>query len=400
MKYRVAFLVAFLIICGIYFAFNQRDVLSLTNSTNKLESNSLRKNKTHKINKNDAVDEYILKVEEVRKIDLSSDVLNIKSDLDKLPPCEFLEKYETTKEIDLYLALTGVDAYNEPLSLLYLDTFAPDLLEAHLDNLPNEISLFILDRNIESILTYPNDVLDENDNLNKEREVQYRKVLEYLMYRNEGIVSNLFDKLDGAFEDIDSNPLLTFMLISKASLKYRNLDEKAISELADSNIIKLKLYNVLENRFEALHHNSLDKLDMKENFDKTKSLLALNAREAFLSRAKNPTEVALLNNLYQRKMKGIYSAFTKNALSLKIERPNTLKNIKQNLNDYLNYISQSKNADLISNDLYKVLHIFTDKEMRPYDEFVEGMSGLFDPIYGKGCDDRRFKDVCTKFCSN
>lgn len=400
MKYRVAFLVAFLIICSIYFAFKKRDVLTLTKSTNKLEINSLSKHKTPKNIKIEAIYYYYEKVEEVKKIKLSSDILNIKRDLDKLPPCEFLEKYEMTKEKDLYLALTGVDAYYDPLSLLYLDKFAPDRLEAHLDDLPNEISLFILDRNIESLLIYPNDVLDENYNLNTKRDVQYREFLDYLLYRNEGIVSNLFDKFDGAFDDLDSNPLLSFMLISKASLKYRNLDEKTIAELADSNIIKLKIYDALVSRVGELYNESLDMLDMKDHFGKTNSLLGLNARKAFLSRANNPTEVALLNNLYQRKMKDIYSSFMKNVLSLKKEQPDTLKNIKHNLNEYLNYISQSKNADLINNDLYKLLKIFTDKEMRPYDEFVGDMSGLFDPIYGRGCDDRRFKDICTKLCSN
>tara|TARA_B100001971_G_scaffold37960_1_gene32980 strand:- start:21534 stop:22814 length:1281 start_codon:yes stop_codon:yes gene_type:complete len=385
----------------------------------QISGEALRQNKKHlsedevaKLN-DYHMDKVFHDLEWAKEIEISDKVKDIQKDLAKLNPCEFLNKYQSANQRDLFLAINGEATALDPLSIFYLN----DLNYIQYDQYMNELidtadttRAFLLDIDLYSYIKDPYDYTFNpktreyyfNKNLNddyseSDDDEMYYKLQSYLEAKGTAFVDKTFSAVDAVIDDIDTDPIISSVLVF--SLNVNN--DKRYKE--SKNVIHHKAFEMIKVKQEAMKWKVKSKLQgfLEEDDTEVINIIPLSLRDRYLSKASNPAEVALAYELYNKQISSHFKNIIPLTKELKESNPQIFKKLQKYFDRYLKTVDKNKNADWITRELYDVLSIYSPSfHNKSYDDFVSDKKGAYDPIYGSGCDDRRYKDLCNKFCTN
>jgi len=382
---RVLYLTPFIIIIVFVAVFFWGGHSSDKYISKKEADRSLSKKRTS-FTKNDAKDsEYKINKRDFYKLNnkilsqellpINDDIKRIKNDLKNLKPCQIFEKYKSTNDEinewrtlgNYYQGSKKAELLN-PRRIIYEKNLGADLYDSFL----NDINDF---QTVELIsIDFP--LIDSKFFINDTHNIEeIDMIYDLIKNRNTALKSNVFDKLNDSFDEIDLNFYNFLVMMNNISKIKRYVDQQSLYEKVELYFENNSSNNQLRHAFES------KKLD-------------------YLRMAKSPGEIALALNLYQKSKNVNYQDFLKIARHLKDKNSKAYKNFKLFIENEVTYFLSSSNYNDMPLEYFNVLKIFDQriKDMT-FDEFKENKNMFIDPIYGKGCDDRGLKDLCDKYCS-
>lgn len=325
----------------------------------------------------------------------------IRNDLKKMRPCDFLRKYqEYENENELWFALVEDFGKDRGQSLFYAKNLSYDQIEESLNELDGDLALELINIKIDDYLKLPSDYkLEVGTEL-------YKKAHHKITGKSQFLVDNYYSKIDEAIFDIDSNGIYDYLMTYNIEIENKYEDYEIPNDDWDNpkeEYILVQLDRMHSIKKEAIQAKVKGKLqEMFIEYDDTikpMNIIPVKMREKYLSLASNSTEIALANLMFNRLKKVNYKNIIGLDKRLKTWNFDSHKKFRSYLAKYVDYMIRNNDATYVNKELYQVLSIFDHRlKNKTYEEFIVGKKTMLDPIYGEGCDDRRYKDLCTDYC--
>lgn len=327
--------------------------------------------------------------------------LIIKNDLKKMLPCDFIRKYQEYENVDeLWFALVDDFGEDNGQSLFYAKNINYDQIDQTLNELDGDLALELININIDDYLKLPSDY-----RLVEGTEV-YKKAHHVITDKSQALVDNYYSKIDEAIDDIDSNSIYHYLITYNVEIenKYESY-EIPIDDWGNpkEEYLLVQLDRMHSVRKEYIKEKAKGKLQaMLIEYDKSQkpiNIIPAKMREKYLSLASNSTEIALANLMFNRLKKVNYKNIIDLDKNIKNWNIDYHKKFRSYLTSYVNYMIDNNDATYANKELYQVLSLFDHRlKNKTYKEFIVGKKSILDSIYGEGCDDRQYKDLCTEFC--
>lgn len=329
--------------------------------------------------------------------------LNIKEDLKNMKPCEFLAKYQDyDNQEDLWFSLIDEYGDDKGQSFFYTTRQNFDHMDQSFNDLEGEMIFELINHDIYDYFKFPSSVgIKENNPI-------YPKMYDITVAKLTALIEKYYGKFDEAFYDLESNPIYAILLTYNINSEYKYIDkkipedqfEKRKEEYIYMKADQIRMYkeSAIKDKAKAIMYEYFEEYN---NSTSIKNLIPIQMRNDFLSQASSPTEMALAYNMYERTKRVNYKNIIKVDKYLRGYNKTLHTNFRKYLKDYVTQIIDTKDASFVNKELYQILSIYDHRlKNESYEDFLIGKKNLLDPIYGAGCDDRRYKDICTIFCRN
>lgn len=328
--------------------------------------------------------------------------LAIRKDIAKLSPCDFLKKYQNYENQEaLWFAMVNDYGQDTGQSLLYVREQGYDKIDGSLEVISENLALELINVEFLDYVKLPTEMGI------KENSETYFKSHSVVETKLTSLIDNIYSKIDESLFELDSsiNPVYAALMVYnlKTDYKYENYEIPNDDwENPKEEYILVKSENIKRIKNKALREKTKGMLqEMFINYAEGKpvNLIPHKMRMKYLTLAKNPTEMALALNMFKRTKRVDYKNLFKLGSDLKKWNVKYYQRFRKYLKNYVDYIINNEDATYVNEELYKVLSLYDNRLQNiSYREFIYGKKTILDPIYGEGCDDRRYKDLCTKYC--
>lgn len=286
-------------------------------------------------------------------------------------------------------------------SLLYVREQGYDKIDGSLEVISENLALELINVEFLDYVKLPTEMGI------KENSETYFKSHSVVETKLTSLIDNIYSKIDESLFELDSsiNPVYAALMVYnlKTDYKYENYEIPNDDwENPKEEYILVKSENIKRIKNKALREKTKGMLqEMFINYAEGKpvNLIPHKMRMKYLTLAKNPTEMALALNMFKRTKRVDYKNLFKLGSDLKKWNVKYYQRFRKYLKNYVDYIINNEDATYVNEELYKVLSLYDNRLQNiSYREFIYGKKTILDPIYGEGCDDRRYKDLCTKYC--
>jgi hypothetical protein len=369
----LAALSAILIICFLLLNQDKSLIKSETNldrdiSKNKVSSlNNKKKNLIVKSTRDERKKYKILdELNSKLLFKLTDDTLKLEDMLMNMTPCNFKNSKLNFKLEDMWAALSNV--YDKNSNNIFNHQrlyFENDLGFDVIDSILNDID----ERSITDLLRFRMRF--------SPKKYQDEKIQDFYKQRYEAFKHGLRDKL----EEVISGSI-EFSLYDYINI-YSLLDDKEFPDIRE------KLDDVFEVKL-ADHgvavHGNMNQSNLLKDLYKT---------------AQNASDIALAEVIHSKMKPLNYRLIIDKLKYFKEHNPKAHKNLISYLKDDGTFYFRNKDQRHIDLGYFNILKLVDPRFKNiKYNEFVLNTDRFHSKVYGDGCDDRSYREVCEKYCSN